>query len=216
LCEIQGLGRLRFSSVEPCEVSDGLLDLVARHPKVCRHLHLPLQSGSDAILRAMGRPYDAAYYADLVARARAAGPAVGIGADVMVGFPGEGDAEFEETQALLEALPLSYLHVFAYSPRPGTRAADMPDQVRPDLKRERSRALTQLSARKRQGFAAANLGEVLSVVVEEYGSGEGGELVGVSDNYLRVRFGGDPSLKGRIVPVRITGADPHSVVGEAV
>jgi threonylcarbamoyladenosine tRNA methylthiotransferase MtaB len=212
LCEVPGLGRIRLSSIEPCEVTDGVIDLIARHPKVCRHLHLPLQSGSDAILRSMGRPYDSAYYAELVARIREASPLAGVGADVMVGFPGETDAHFEETRVLLEALPLSYLHVFAYSPRPGTLAAEMPDQVRPDLKRERSRELTKLSARKRSAFAEQNVGQTVFVVVEQPLE-EDGYVVGVSDNYLRVRFEASPDLCGETVPVRITSADVHSVTG---
>jgi len=133
----------------------------------------------------------------------------------MVGFPGETDAHFAQTRALLEALPLSYLHVFAYSPRPGTRAAEMPDQVRPDLKRNRSRELMQLSVRKRQAFAEQNVGEQLSVVVEQ-ALDEPGNLAGVSDNYLRVRLPGSPELRGRIVRVRALAADPHSIVAELV
>ncbi|MBM3499638.1 MAG: tRNA (N(6)-L-threonylcarbamoyladenosine(37)-C(2))-methylthiotransferase MtaB [Armatimonadetes bacterium] len=212
LCEVPGLGRVRFSSIEPCEVSEGIIDLVVRHPKVCRHLHVPLQSGSDAVLAAMGRPYDTAHYGDLVQRVRKACPAAGIGADVMVGFPGETDAHFEATRSFLEALPLSYLHVFAYSPRPGTRAAEMPDQVRPDLKRTRSRVLTNLSARKRLEFAERSVGETVDVVVEEP-LDEEGFLIGMSDNYLRVRFQAPPELRGRTVRVRLTAADPHSVTG---
>jgi threonylcarbamoyladenosine tRNA methylthiotransferase MtaB len=212
LCEVPGLGRLRFSSIEPCEVAEGIIDLIARHPRVCRHLHIPLQSGSNATLRSMGRPYDAQQYADLVASIREASPLAGIGADVMVGFPGETDTLFEETRAFLAALPLSYLHVFAYSPRPGTRAADMPDQVRPDLKRERSRVLMKLSAEKRLSFAEQNLGETVNVVVEEP-LPEEDYLIGVSDNYLRVRFPAPPTLRGSIVPVHLTSADPHSVTG---
>jgi threonylcarbamoyladenosine tRNA methylthiotransferase MtaB len=213
LCELPGLGRVRFSSIEPCEVTEGIVDLATRHPKVCRHLHIPLQSGSDAVLTAMGRPYDTARYKDLVARIRQASPLAGIGADVMVGFPGETEEQFSETRGFLAALPLSYLHVFAYSPRQGTRAAEMPDQVRPDLKRDRSRVLMQLSAEKRLQFAERNVGETVEVVVEEPLDDEG-FLIGMSDNYLRVRFQAPPELRGGIVRVRLTAADPHSVTGE--
>ncbi|MBM3472458.1 MAG: tRNA (N(6)-L-threonylcarbamoyladenosine(37)-C(2))-methylthiotransferase MtaB [Armatimonadetes bacterium] len=212
LCEVPALGRLRLSSIEPCEVAEGIIDLIARHPRVCRHLHIPLQSGSDAILRSMGRPYDAQQYADLVASIREASPLAGIGTDVMVGFPGETDAHFEETRAFLAGLPLSYLHVFAYSPRPGTRAADMPDQVRPDLKRERSRELMKLSAEMRLSFAEQNLGETVDVVVEEPLTEEG-YLIGMSDNYLRVRFAAPTALRGSIASVKLASADPHSVTG---
>jgi threonylcarbamoyladenosine tRNA methylthiotransferase MtaB len=146
--------------IETCrEVTEAIIDLIARHPKVCRHLHLPLQSGSDRVLQAMGRPYDTSYYVDLVRRIRAASPLACIGADVMVGFPGETDDDFAETRRLLSELPLSYLHVFAYSQRPGTVAAEMPDQVQPEVKRHRSRELLGLSAEKREHFARANVGE---------------------------------------------------------
>lgn len=215
LCEIPGLGRLRFSSIEPCEVTDGIVDLVAHHPRVCRHLHIPLQSGSDAILRMMGRPYRVADYAHLLARIRRVSPLAGLGADVMVGFPGETDAHFEETRALVQHLPLSYLHVFTYSPRPGTPAAHMPNQVPPEQKHKRSRELMRLSAEKRFLFAQQNVGQTLEAVVEET-AGDDGCLVGVSDNYLRVRFRGPENLRGRIVSVQVTSAEPHFVTGRLV
>jgi len=213
LCEVPGLRRLRFSSIEPREVTEGIIDLVVRHPKVCRHLHIPLQSGADAILTRMGRPYSASYYSDLVGRVRHASPLASIGADVMVGFPGETDEHAEETRRLLEALPLSYLHVFSYSQRPGTPAAEMPEQVAPELKKERSRALMSLSAEKRRTFAEQNLGQELSVVVEQPLEGDEGHVIGVSDNYLRVRFPGAPDLRGQVVRVRVLSTDAHFVNG---
>jgi threonylcarbamoyladenosine tRNA methylthiotransferase MtaB len=213
LCEIGGLHRLRFSSIEPREVTDGIIDLVARHPRVCRHLHIPLQSGSDSILRAMGRPYSSAFYEALVRRIRQASPLASIGADVMVGFPGETDELAGETKSFLERLPLSYLHVFSYSQRPGTPAAGMPDQVPPEVKKERSRALMRISAEKRQAFAQQNVGEELEVVVEQPLEGDEGYVIGVSDNYLRVRFPGPPEMRGEVVQVRVTSADPHFVNG---
>ena len=216
LCEIPGLGRLRFSSMEPMEVTPGIVDLVANHPRVCRHLHIPLQSGSDDILRVMGRPYLSADYAELVARVREASPLAGIGADVMVGFPGETDEQSAEMKALLDALPLSYLHVFSYSQRPGTRAAEMPDQVNPEVKRERSRALMKLSAEKREAFAQQNVGEELQVVVEQPLKDDEGFWVGTSGNYLRVRFATSEDQQGKIVRVRVTDADPHFVNGVVV
>jgi threonylcarbamoyladenosine tRNA methylthiotransferase MtaB len=125
---VEGLGRLRLSSLEPREVTDELVELIAEHapqpgqpgPFLCRHLHLPLQSGDDEVLRRMGRPYDAAVFAELVCRVAGRIPGVALGADVMVGFPGETDEAFANTVQLIEALPLTYLHVFSYSRRPGT------------------------------------------------------------------------------------------------
>ncbi len=216
LCEVPSLGRLRFSSIEPCEVTPGIIDLVARHPRVCRHLHIPLQSGSDAILQSMGRPYTTREYADLVNRVREASPLACLGADVMVGFPGETDREFAETLAFVESLPLSYLHVFAYSPRPGTRAATMPDQVAPETKRYRSRVLMSLSVEKRADFTRRNVGEELEVVLEQPLAGDVGYTMGVSDNYLRVRFAAGPATRGQIIRVRALSAGPHFVEGEVV
>jgi threonylcarbamoyladenosine tRNA methylthiotransferase MtaB len=216
LCEVPGLHRLRYSSIEPREVSEGIIDLVARHPKVCRHLHIPLQSGCDAVLEAMGRPYTAAYYEDLVGRVRERSPLASIGADVMVGFPGETDEHAGETRRFLERLPLSYLHVFSYSQRPGTPAAEMPDQVPPEIKKERSRTLMRVSARKRQTFAEQNVGEEVEVVVEQPLEEDEGYVIGVSDNYLRVRLPGSAELRGQVVRARIQSVDPHFVNGVLV
>ncbi|MBU0609804.1 MAG: tRNA (N(6)-L-threonylcarbamoyladenosine(37)-C(2))-methylthiotransferase MtaB, partial [Armatimonadetes bacterium] len=138
LAAIPELQRLRLSSIEPREVSEDLIALMAqdggqREPKLCRYLHIPLQSGCDSVLTRMNRPYDTAFYADLIGRTHAAQPAAGLGADVIVGFPGESEEEFEQTRQFVEGLPLSYLHVFTYSRRKGTPAADMPGQVPHDV-----------------------------------------------------------------------------------
>ncbi|HSU87736.1 MAG TPA: tRNA (N(6)-L-threonylcarbamoyladenosine(37)-C(2))-methylthiotransferase MtaB, partial [Terriglobia bacterium] len=124
-----GLERLRLSSIEPLEVVPELIELVATHPRMAHHFHIPLQSGSARILRAMYRPYSPEYYLDLVSRIRARIPDAGIGADVMVGFPGETDEDFADTHRLIEQSPLTYLHVFPYSSRPGTVAADLPNPI---------------------------------------------------------------------------------------
>ncbi len=195
LCDLSELGRLRLSSLEPLEVTPALQELVvaggsALEPgsrpgrgKVCRHLHLPLQSGADTVLRRMGRPYCAEEYATLVTGLHTRQPGLAVGADVMVGFPGETEAEFGTTYALLEALPLAYLHVFTFSPRPGTPAAAMPDQVPGQVKKERNHLLRALSDRKRAAFALRQQGEPVEVVSE---GGEDGTTYGLSDNYLRI------------------------------
>ncbi|HEY6572508.1 MAG TPA: tRNA (N(6)-L-threonylcarbamoyladenosine(37)-C(2))-methylthiotransferase MtaB, partial [Candidatus Eisenbacteria bacterium] len=142
--------RVRLSSIEPNKVDEALVDAMAREPRFCRHLHLPLQSGSPAILRAMRRGYEPRDYARLVERAAAGGP-IGIGADVIVGFPGEGEAEFEETMSFVSALPISFLHVFRYSPRPGTAAVRLPASAAavPDaVARERADRLRALGEAK--------------------------------------------------------------------
>ena len=214
LCALPELGRLRLSSLEPLEVTPRVQELVVAggralaapdapgRGKVCRHLHLPLQSGCDAVLRRMGRPYAAGTYAALVSGLGARQPGLAVGADVIVGFPGETEAEFAETCGFLEALPLAYLHVFTFSPRPGTPAADMPDQVPAQAKKERNHALRALSERKRAEFAAAQVGSRLEVVLE---TGEDGRRYGLSDNYLQVDVAGEAG--GGIVAVRIAGVE---------
>jgi len=132
----------------------------------------------------------------------------------MVGFPGETDREFAETVAFVGSLPLSYLHVFAYSPRPGTPAAIMPDQVPPETKRNRSRVLMSVSVEKRAEFARRNLGEELEVVLEQPLAGDVGYTMGVSDNYLRVRFAVGAATRGQIIRARARSAEPHFVEGE--
>lgn len=181
------LPRLRLSSVEPREVSGALIDLMAAEPRFCPHLHIPLQSGCDRILREMKRPYDAAFYAGIVERCRAAAPDVTIGADVLIGFPGEDDAAFAETLKFLERLRLPHLHVFPYSDRPGTPASAMLDKTPRRTALERTSRIRELGAQVRREYLARYLGRVLLVLVER---AEAGFSQGLSRNYLPVRFPG--------------------------
>lgn len=190
--------RIRVSSIEPWTIDDGLPGLL-RSERVCPHLHLPLQSGSARILAAMGRPYDLDYYRDLVHGLTAAHPHLAIGTDIMVGFPGEDEASFEESYRCLEALPLAYLHVFAYSRRPGTRAALMPGQVDEEEKKRRVTRLRRLSDAKRAAFLASQQGRVLDVLVTATGEER---FTGISENYLQVQEKGR-AVRGEIVPVKI-------------
>jgi threonylcarbamoyladenosine tRNA methylthiotransferase MtaB len=177
--EIQGLERLRLSSIEPLEVVPEIIDLVATHPRIARHFHIPLQSGSAQILRAMYRPYTPQYYSDLVSRIRVRVPDAAIGADVMVGFPGETDEDFAATYRLIEESPLTYLHVFPFSSRPGTVAADLPVRVPEHVARFRAKALRTLIAQKNEAFRRTLLGRDLDVLVLEDGSG-------ISTNFVKV------------------------------
>ncbi|MBI3666065.1 MAG: tRNA (N(6)-L-threonylcarbamoyladenosine(37)-C(2))-methylthiotransferase MtaB, partial [Acidobacteria bacterium] len=164
LLEETEVARLRLSSVEPMDWSDELLELMASEPRLARHVHAPLQSGSDRILRRMHRRYRPGHYADRVLKARRLMPQAAIGADVMVGFPGETEFDFEATRQFVAGLPFTYLHVFTYSARPGTPAAEMPDQVPATVKRERNRILRELAAEKGQAFRSSLVGQTLSVV----------------------------------------------------
>src|SRR4029077_5581932 len=158
------LERLRLSSIEPLEVVPDLIDLVATHPRMAHHFHIPLQSGTARILKAMYRPYSPQYYADLVSRIRKLIPDAAIGADVMVGFPGESDEDFAETYRLIESSPLTYLHVFPYSPRPGTVAADLPHHVPEHVSRFRAKTLRSLIAQKNERFRRKMIGTEIAVL----------------------------------------------------
>jgi threonylcarbamoyladenosine tRNA methylthiotransferase MtaB len=183
--DIPDLERLRLSSIEPLEVTDDVLGLVAGEPRIARHLHVPAQSGSSRILRAMRRPYSGPEYADLAARIRDAVPDAAIGADVMVGFPGETDDEFMETYRLVESSPLTYLHVFPYSARPGTPAAEMDNPVPEHVARFRGQHLRSLIARKNAAFREGFVGRELDVLIYDEAD-EGGWRAGISDNFIRV------------------------------
>ena len=172
--------RLRLSSVEPMDWSDDLLELVAGSPRVAKHVHAPLQSGSDSVLRRMHRKYRPRHYEDRIRKARAWMADAAIGADVMAGFSGETEAEFEESRAFIECLPFTYLHVFTYSERPGTPAAESADQVPMDLRKERNRVLRELAARKNLEFRRAMVGRTLSAVTLTEGA--------LSDNFLKVEL----------------------------
>ena len=158
------LEKLRISSVEPMDWTDDLITLVAHSPRIAKHAHVPLQSGSDAVLRRMHRKYRPWHYREKIEKIRAAMPTAAIGADVMVGFPGETEAEFESTRRLIADLPFTYLHVFTYSPRPGTPAADMPNQVPGHVARERNQILRDLASEKKQAFLRTFIGKKVKAI----------------------------------------------------
>lgn len=217
LSGIPGEFRLRLSSVEPADVSEELLEAMASSGKICRHLHIPLQSGDDGVLRRMGRPYTASEYRALFEKASAKIPGLAVTTDVMVGFPGETEEEFENTYRFISSLPFRDLHVFKYSPRPGTAAAAMPSQVPPEVKERRSSCLLLLAERLARDFAKGFVGSVMTVLVERRAAGRH-RWEGLTDNYLRVVFSCPESageLKGSFLDVRITGlGEGDLLVGE--
>jgi threonylcarbamoyladenosine tRNA methylthiotransferase MtaB len=186
LLEHTGIEKIRISSVEPMDWSDDLIALVAGSPRIAKHAHVPLQSGSDRILRRMHRKYRPWHYAEKVRKIHEAMPDAAIGADVMVGFPGETDELFEESRSFIEHLPFTYLHVFTYSSRPGTPSASMPDQVPVHVARERNRVLRELAAQKNLEFRRKFIGQTLDVITLQAG-GEGWTEA-LSDNYLKVKL----------------------------
>ena len=185
--------RLRLSSVEPMDFSDDLLGLMAESPRIAKHVHAPLQSGSDTVLRRMHRKYRPRHYSDRIVKARALMPECAVGADVMTGFPGETDGEFEESRAFIESLPFTYLHVFTYSERPGTPAAEAA-QVPVEIRKQRTRELRELAARKNLEFRRAMIGKTVSAVTLDDGA--------LSENYIKVKLARAREAN-RMVNVRI-------------
>jgi threonylcarbamoyladenosine tRNA methylthiotransferase MtaB len=210
--EKAGSFRIRLSSIEVTEVTGELLSWAANSEKFCPHFHVPLQSGDDRVLAAMGRPYTGEFYLSVLREIRARFPQAALGADVLVGLPGEDEEAFARTYRLIEESPLTYLHVFPYSPRPGTPAAARP-RPSPEAVGERARALRELAARKKRAFARSQVGRILRVLVERR---EGGLWKGTSENYLAVYFDSPEDLRGRIVPVRIKGLQGTHLLGERV
>ena len=202
LVSMRGDARLRLSSIEPREVTDGIARLIGNG--LCRHLHIPLQSGDDGILESMGRNYTASYYRNLVESLAESVSGIALGADVIVGYPGEDERAFENTLRFLEAAPLTHLHVFTYSPRPGTVASAMKNQLPEATKRERSEVLRRLGQEKNHDFRKKHQGLDLSVVVEDKVDADTGLLTGLTDNYIRVHiFGAQQSNIGEKITVRI-------------
>lgn len=203
LVEIPGLLRLRLSSVEPMDVTDKLVEIMATRPNVCRHLHIPLQSGDDAVLARMRRHYTTAEFCRLVEKIRGRIPGIAITTDVIVGFPGETDAQFENTIHFVREMGFARLHVFKYSPRRGTAAASFPNQVSAPVKESRSRRLIALGEELARSFASRHIGENVSVLVE--GPSPAGERLfeGLTDNYLRVIFLARGNPVGELVQVHI-------------
>lgn len=208
--------RLRISSIEPMEITDEIIELIRESSVICSHLHIPLQSGDDSILKAMKRNYDTHQYQKRIEKIVAAVPDIGIGIDVMAGFPGEGEKEFENTRAFIKQLPLQYLHVFPYSKRPGTPASGLSDQVTETIKKERARILRHLGEEKRTSFNRRFIGKNLSVLVEVQDK-DSGLMKGFSDNYISILVANvDKSMKNRIVKVKATDMAGGKLRGKMV
>jgi threonylcarbamoyladenosine tRNA methylthiotransferase MtaB len=182
------LEKLRISSVEPMDWSDDLIEMMATSSRIAKHTHVPLQSGSDAVLRRMHRKYRPWHYREKIWKIRDAMPSAAIGADVMVGFPGETEAEFSETQRMIEELPFTYLHVFTYSARPGTPAAGHVNQVPVGIARERNHVLRELASAKKYAFMQSQVGRTVEAITLR--SGDDNFTEALTDNYLRMKIPG--------------------------
>jgi threonylcarbamoyladenosine tRNA methylthiotransferase MtaB len=207
--------RIRYSSIDPNEFTDELVDFISANDRICRHLHIPLQSGDDDILSRMRREYCTDDYRALADKISHAVPDVLIGADVIVGFPGETDEQFENTCKFIRSSPINYLHVFSYSDRKGTEASSMPDKVRPQVIHKRSEIMHTLGKEKWRDYIQPFIGKTLNVLIENRRDKKTGYLTGLSDNYIRVLLDGGDSLKNRIIPVRIIDRHENRLLGEA-
>lgn len=214
LTRVEGIDRIRLSSLEPKHVTPHLMDLLQNHPKVCRHLHLSLQSGSQTVLERMKRAYTAQEYREVVQELRRRIPDLGLTTDVIVGFPGETEEEHKESMAFIADMGFGRLHVFPFSARKGTPAATMPDQVTKAVKERRTHEMIDLGCDLALRFAASFTGQTLQVLTEEEADTEEGWLEGYTDNYIRVRFPGGEELKNCIIPVQITAVEEEICLGE--
>ncbi|MEM1502217.1 tRNA (N(6)-L-threonylcarbamoyladenosine(37)-C(2))-methylthiotransferase MtaB [Domibacillus sp. 8LH] len=205
--KVPGLKRIRISSIEASQLTDEVIDVIDQSNIVVRHLHIPLQSGSDTVLKRMRRKYTMAAFADRLNRLKKALPGLAVTSDVIVGFPGETEEEFMETYNFIQEHGFSELHVFPYSKRTGTPAARMEDQVDEEVKNERVHKLIALSDQLAKEYAARFENEVLEVIPEEpFGEGGEGLYSGYTDNYLKVVFPATEDMVGKIVKVKITKA----------
>lgn len=204
---IQTLKRYRLSSIDPTEFTEELLEILVNSKKFCRHLHISLQSGNNKILKLMKRRYSVEDYTTLISTLVEKIPLINIGSDIITGFPGETDEDFEDTYNNLEKLPMGYIHVFSYSQRSGTPAAIMPEQVTPKIKKYRSARLQELANKKKLEFTNSSLGKEFEVIVENSRDKKTGYLRGMTDNYLSVLIEGADELKNKLIKIRLNSLE---------
>ncbi len=209
ILQVPGLERFRLSSIEPASVSDEIIELMAGEEKFAHHFHIPFQSGSNAVLSRMKRRYSVEFFADLIYRISDRVPGCGIGSDVICGFPGESESDFQATFDRLVELPVTYLHPFTYSVRPGSEAETFGDQVPAEVKKRRTQSLKKLTRDNNRNFRVQQVGNYLDVLFENNG---GVRATGLSDNYLRVEAEG--AVLNRVQRVRITGVTEDGLEGE--
>ena len=211
-----GIPRIRFMTSHPKDLSDALIAEMAENPALCRHLHLPVQSGSNRILQAMNRRYTREAYLEKVEKIRRYAPDVGLTTDIIVAFPGETDRDFEDTMELVEAVGYDSAFTFIYSPRVGTRAAEMPGRISPALATERIERLIALQEKKTQARFAEMIGSTASVLVTGQSRRSDRQITGKTSRNISVNFEGAPALVGSIVPVKITGAGKTTLKGQII
>jgi threonylcarbamoyladenosine tRNA methylthiotransferase MtaB len=202
IIEIPGLGRIRLSSIEPIYLDHDIIKLASEHPVVARHFHIPIQSGSDRILRRMRRPYTTDQFCSLLNFIHQALPDAGLGTDVLIGFPGETEQDFEETCNLLEAMPFSYLHAFPFSPREGTEAFSLPDRVPSHIMKCRLNKVLAIGRSKNLAFRQQFLGQILPAVTLDKEEEEGESIV-LTHNFIHARVPNLAVPPNQLVKIRI-------------
>ena len=211
--EINGIERVRMSSIEPMAIDSTFIDAVSRSKKLCRHFHLSLQSGCDETLKRMNRKYTAAEFSEIVNGIRSRFPDAAITTDIMVGFPGETDEEFQKSLAFAEQIEFADAHIFQYSKRRGTPAARRTDQIDPQIKEQRSKLMIATTAKSREKFLSAAVGKTTPVLFER---GDNGIYEGKTSNYITVFVPSETDISGEIRPVRLTMSDGEHLKGELV
>lgn len=214
IVKLDGDFRVRISSIEPNLLTDEIIHLVASENKLCKHFHIPLQSGSDKILKLMQRRYLSHLYANRIETIKKLIPEAGIGVDVIVGFPGEDETDFNKTKDFIENLPISYLHVFTYSERPGTPAAEMKNQIDKHTRKNRTNLLRIVGARKKFQFYSEMIGKHHRVLFEH--PDENGIIKGFTSNYVRVKIQTQKNLSNSLSWIRITGIEGEFCTGEII
>ncbi len=212
--KIDGIERIRIGSIDPTFFTEGVIERICGLKKLCPHFHLSLQSGCDATLRRMNRKYTAAEYKEVCDNLRKHIKDVSITTDIIVGFPGESAGEFEETYKFLSDIKLSKMHIFKYSKRAGTKAADMPFQVDGNLKEERSKALIELNHKNEVEFMEGYIGRTMSVLYEEKVSGSENSYVGYTENYLKVITESSEDISGKIVQTKVVSVEAEHMLGK--
>lgn len=216
IVEKTSIPRIRISSIDPNKVDERLIALILSSDRICRHLHIPIQSGDDLTLKRMKRGYSSSYYRDLVIHIKERIPDIGIGTDVIVGFPGEDEEAFENSFRLLGSIPVDFFHVFSFSPRVGTEAASTPGRVTKVVMEQRNLVMRDLGSGKGQQFRSKFVGRRLTLLIEDERDQPTGLLKGYSDNYLRILIEGNDNLNGSLVTAIIEGVNGNNLMGRSI
>ena len=210
--ECRTIDRVRLSSIEPLELTDDIIKLVAETDQFCQHFHIPLQSGDNDVLRKMNRPYTGLFFKDLVLKINKLAPDAAIGADVLIGFPGETDNAFDNTYSLIEELPVTYLHVFPFSSRKGTPASKYPEKIPSTVIKDRCQKMRRLGDLKKKHFYKKFIGQKIDTLMEDKNKASWGYLKGITSNYIPVYVPWDDALKNALVPVEIARLNNDNIV----